>query len=152
MPNTCQNPCPCQMQQSNPKAYDDCCQPYHQGAKVPDYESLMRSRFSAFVLGLGDYLAQTWHSSTRPVDLRSEPDSQWRKLEIIGAAGDQVHFKAYSQDQNGFSCMEEVSNFVEEDGRKVYVDGEVSIKPYTPQRNEFCLCGSGKKYKKCCDK
>lgn len=142
--------CPCQNLQPNPKAYDDCCLPYHEGKTVQDCESLMRSRFSAYVLGLNDYLALTWHSSTRPETFTAEPDNQWLKLDVISSSKNQVHFKAFSQEQNGFNCMEEVSNFTEENGRKVYVDGQVNIKTYLPQRNEPCLCGSGKKYKKCC--
>ncbi|MBC7610715.1 MAG: zinc chelation protein SecC, partial [Polaromonas sp.] len=32
----------------------------------------MRSRYIAFVLGRADYLAATWHPSTRPVDISAD--------------------------------------------------------------------------------
>ncbi len=57
-------PCPC----GRPLAYAACCGLLHAGSPAPDAESLMRSRFSAYVLGLEDYLLATWHTSTRPVD------------------------------------------------------------------------------------
>ena len=36
---------------------------------------MMRSRYSAYVLGLEDYLLRTWHSDTRPpvLSLDAEP-------------------------------------------------------------------------------
>lgn len=112
----------------------------------------MRSRFSAYVLGLSGYLLETWHSTTRPDHIEDQPDDQWLKLDIVASTPNTVHFKAFMKDEDGFACLEEVSNFVVEDGRWVYLDGDVRISPYHPQRNEVCLCGSGKKYKKCCAK
>jgi len=55
--------CPC----ASGKAYASCCQMWHDGVAAPDAEALMRSRYSAYVLGLRTYLLETWHSSTRPV-------------------------------------------------------------------------------------
>lgn len=110
----------------------------------------MRSRFSAYVLGLRTYLLNSWHSSTRPETLSDDADDHWLKLDILNATKHTVHFKAYSHDEHGFSVLEEVSNFDLEQGRWVYVDGDVSISPYIPGRNDPCLCGSGKKFKKCC--
>jgi SEC-C motif domain protein len=44
---------------------------------------LMRSRYSAYVLKLSDYLLATWHPSTRPSELDlSDDDSKWLGLEI----------------------------------------------------------------------
>ena len=40
--------------------------PDPQRLQAPRAEALMRSRYSAFVLGLTDYLLATWHPSTRP--------------------------------------------------------------------------------------
>ena len=43
----------------------------------------MRSRYSAYVLGLVDYLAATWHPSTRPADLAPLPAGlRWLGLEV----------------------------------------------------------------------
>jgi SEC-C motif-containing protein len=58
-------PCPC----GSPHPYDACCQPLHQGAAAASAEALMRSRYSAYVLGLEDYLLATWHADTRPAAL-----------------------------------------------------------------------------------
>lgn len=45
----------------------------------------MRSRYSAYVLGLEDYLLRTWHPSTRPnaLDLSSDLQTKWLGLSII---------------------------------------------------------------------
>lgn len=44
----------------------------------------MRSRYSAYVLGLEDYLLQTWHPDTRPaaLDLAGDTQTKWLGLEI----------------------------------------------------------------------
>jgi SEC-C motif domain protein len=51
--------CPCQ----SGKAYTDCCQRYHSNGigEESTAEGLMRSRYSAFSLGLVNYLMQTMH-------------------------------------------------------------------------------------------
>ncbi len=53
-----------------------CCGRYHAGQPAPGAEKLMRSRYSAYVLGLTDYLVQT----TLPVQqggLDREAIAQW---------------------------------------------------------------------------
>mgnify|MGYP006213875899 CR=1 FL=1 len=40
---------------------------------APTAEALMRSRYSAHVLGLESYLQDTWHPRTRPADLDFDP-------------------------------------------------------------------------------
>ena len=50
----------------------DCCGRYHAGPlhlQAPDPEALMRSRYSAFVLDLRDYLMATWHPDHRPASI-----------------------------------------------------------------------------------
>jgi len=44
----------------------------------------MRSRYSAYVLGLEDYLLATWHAATRPanLDLKLGPQPKWLGLEV----------------------------------------------------------------------
>lgn len=145
--------CPCQLQTQKPKQYAECCEPLHKGQAALNPEQLMRSRFSGFVLGLTDYINKSWHSSTRPQDLSLDPDEQWLKLEIIKSTTRQVHFKAYFRDtdsQQGFSVLEELSDFIKENGNWYYVSGDTQIQPTQLTRNDVCLCGSGKKYKKCC--
>jgi len=48
--------CPC----CSGRRYTDCCAPLHRRAREAETpEELMRSRFSAFALGLGEHLART---------------------------------------------------------------------------------------------
>ena len=49
--------CPCKSQ----NLYEGCCKLYHLGAPAPDAETLMRSRYSAYALGLADYIIKTTH-------------------------------------------------------------------------------------------
>ena len=57
--------CPCRITppsvstQDSSASYEDCCQPYHESLAAPDAERLMRSRYSAFVLQLPDYIVKT---------------------------------------------------------------------------------------------
>ena len=62
-------PCPCGRQERGRTAnYGDCCGRYlaSVGVPAPDAQTLMRSRYSAYALGLTPYLLSTWHPSTRP--------------------------------------------------------------------------------------
>ena len=144
-------PCPCQ----SGKDYNQCCQPLHNGEPAAGPEALMRSRFSAFARGNADYVQRSWHSSTRPATLTLDEKERWVGLEIDSAEqqGDRgtVHFRAISQHDGGFSLLEETSNFIRENGHWFYVDGTPSVSSLKPGRNDPCPCGSGKKFKKCCD-
>jgi SEC-C motif-containing protein len=44
----------------------------------------MRSRYTAFVLALEDYLLKTWHPNTRPatLNLAEDPPTKWLGLQI----------------------------------------------------------------------
>ena len=96
-------PCPCGRRDRRdfPVAYAMCCGRYLDGAAggaaasvavadmngspsapgatsagfapAPDAESLMRSRYTAFVRERADYLLATWHASTRPASIDFEP-------------------------------------------------------------------------------
>ncbi|MCU1437526.1 MAG: motif domain protein, partial [Naasia sp.] len=66
--------CPC----GSGQPYAECCEPLHLGAAAATAEALMRSRYSAFALGLPDYVRSTWHPSTRPGSLDLDDDSTWR--------------------------------------------------------------------------
>ena len=88
----------------------------------------MRSRFSAFALGLDAYLLVTWHPSTRPTSLDLDDGRVWRKLQIVdtvaGGPDDTtgvVEFRASFRDASGAYGMQgERSNFSRVDGRWVY--------------------------------
>jgi len=134
----------------------DCCQPYHQGKRLPATpEALMRSRYSAFALGLTDYLLATWHVSSRPTQLAPDPATQWKALAIVAAPPAMdgkgvVHFMAYFREHNRWQVLEEQSRFVFENGRWWYLDGLPTVERLKPGRNDRCLCGSGRKIKQCC--
>ena len=118
--------CPC----GSGRALEACCGRYHAGEPAPDAEALMRSRYSAYVLGLEDYLRATWHPSTCPaaLDLHTPPVPQWRGLEVKAHAPQDathatVEFVArYKLNGRAFR-LHETSRFEKVDGRWLYVDG-----------------------------
>lgn len=91
----------------------------------------MRSRYSAFVLDLGDYLLATWHASTRPAALAPpEPGLCWLGLDVkrherFDADHAMVEFVARSKLGGRAHRLHERSRFVREEGRWYYVDGDV---------------------------
>jgi len=124
--------CPCREPASAP-SYAQCCGRYLEGSEpgaAPNAEQLMRSRYSAFVLGRWDYLLQTWHASTRPTVLApTEPGLRWLGLELRGhtvldADHAIVEFAARSKLGGRAQRLHEVSRFVREAGRWYYVAGD----------------------------
>jgi len=91
----------------------------------------MRSRYSAFVLDLTDYLLATWHASTRPSSIApNETGIKWLGLEVrrhrvVDADHAEVEFVARSKVAGRAHRLHELSRFVREDGRWFYVDGDV---------------------------
>ena len=120
--------CPC----GSGRALSDCCGRYHAGEPAPDAESLMRSRYSAYVLGREDYLLATWHPATRPavLELDATPRPQWLGLAVkVHVPLDETHatveFVArYKLNGRAFR-LHETSRFERVDGRWLYVDGEI---------------------------
>ncbi len=114
----------------------------------------MRSRFSAFAQNKADYLLATWHPSTRPRDLDLANSPDWVGLSVLAsdASGDQgkVHFRAYYRAGEQWRFLEEHSDFVREAGHWFYVSGKTRDESFKPGRNDSCLCGSGRKFKRCC--
>ena len=92
----------------------------------------MRSRYSAFVLDMADYLLATWHPSTRPSRLEaSEPGLKWLGLEVrhhtvVDADHATVEFVARSKLAGRAQRLHEISRFAREDGHWLYVDGDLS--------------------------
>lgn len=142
--------CPC----GSGLEYSWCCQPLHRGEGAATPEALMRSRYSAFVVGQADYLLATWHPSTRPDELSLEQSPEWVSLSILDSSEardtGQVHFRAVHRVGDGWGYLEERSEFVREQGRWLYVTGDTSEGQLKPGRNDRCPCGSGRKYKACC--
>lgn len=98
----------------------------------------MRSRYSAYVLGLESYLLATWHSSTRPaaLDLVSGPQPKWLGLEVKARTtrGDAatVEFVARCRIGGRAQRLHEVSRFVREADRWYYVDAAGEAAPVPP--------------------
>ena len=119
--------CPC----GSGKTYQNCCEPYHTEKEIPKTpEQLMRSRYTAFAMVLPEYLVDTTHSSTQKnngfSDIEDWAKSNiWLKLEIVFAKDNKVRFRAYYKDKVGeIYEHDELSTFVQENGKWFYVDGE----------------------------
>jgi SEC-C motif domain protein len=122
--------CPC----GSGRPYAACCGRWHAGPlhlQAPDAGALMRSRYSAFVLGLADYLLATWHPRTRPAALAlDEPGLKWLGLQVkdhrpLDSDHAEVEFAARSKLGGRAHRLHERSRFVREDGRWFYLDGDL---------------------------
>jgi SEC-C motif-containing protein len=134
-------------------------------------EQVMRARYTAYTRVDMAYLAATIHPSN--VDEGDEEsarrwaeESEWLGLEILGteAGGPDdsegiVEFVARFRTKDGEAhAHHERSLFVKENGRWLFKEGHTpgqgTVRRTAPKvgRNDPCPCGSGKKYKKCCEK
>lgn len=117
------------------RSYLQCCGRYIEGGPLlvaPDAESLMRSRYTAYVRGQDAYLIATWHASRRPADFVTDAGTKWLGLEVRDvrlqdSTHAEVEFVARMRHPGGqASRLHERSRFVhEEDGRWYYVDGDL---------------------------
>ncbi|SIQ30462.1 YchJ family protein [Aquipseudomonas alcaligenes] len=144
--------CPC----GSSITLDDCCGKLHQGQPAPSAEQLMRSRYSAYTLGLIDYLvATTLPAQQAALDSDSmrawSLGSTWLGLEVEASELLDTHafvtFTARWHDGHGEHSHRERSAFVQQAGRWYFIDPTVPLKA---GRNDPCPCGSGQKFKKCC--
>jgi len=132
----------------------------------------MRSRYSAHVVGLVDYVINTYHPSCHAEEQREgiaeSIDSDWCRLDVINTADGShqdegfVTFKAFFNQDGHEYCLEECSRFIRENNLWYYIDGtfpeqevddprlKQSVRDLKIGRNDPCICGSGKKFKKCC--
>ncbi|MDD5372138.1 MAG: YchJ family metal-binding protein [Sulfurimonas sp.] len=136
------------------KNFNECCEPVLNGiSKPPTPERLMRSRYSAYVLGDAKYILDTTVKEKRFYD-ELEPIKEfsksvtWLGLFVVYAKDNIVEFKAYYKDNEGIKLQHERSSFIFEDGVWFYDNGLFLNTKI--QRNDSCPCKSGKKYKKCC--
>ena len=147
----------------NELTFEECCQPIISDKIDPqNAEQLMRSRFTAYAIEDYQYILQTYASSQRSkLTIKgiadSAQDTQWLSLQVLAHHSQentaQVEFKAFYQVVNSYYVMHELSDFIFEAGKWLYTNGAIQkgSGEFTPQRNSQCLCGSGKKYKKCCE-
>lgn len=161
--------CPCQVSTtldflSQPVAYSDCCQPYHEGLdKAETAERLMRTRYSAFVLVMPEYIVKTTLPAQQALlDVESiekwARETNWVGLEIVehtsklGKRHAQVEFKAYYTKPDGLpdgkqAAHHELSSFVKIEGRWYFLDPTIDM---TISQKQLCLCGSRERFKRCC--
>ena len=132
-------PCPCGRlsYSKKPLALIDCCGRFidhFEDPPAPDAESLMRSRYTAFVLQRADYLLATCHPSRRPPAIDFDPDVKWlgldvRQHRVLDANHAEVEFVAREKSP-GIPAVRlyERSRFVKNGdapGRWFYVDGDL---------------------------
>ena len=121
-----QQACPCS---AGGATYAQCCGRFHAGALPATAEQLMRSRYSAYALGLMDYVHRTWHAGTRPPreELAADGATKWLGLEVKRHVPDgdaaTVEFVARYKIGGRAHRLHEVSRFVREEGQWYYVDG-----------------------------
>ena len=166
--------CPCQINPSSndisaPLLYQDCCQPYHEDMKKTDTaQRLMRSRYSAFVLVIPEYIIKTTLPSQQNLlDIYAieswAKETDWAGLEIIahtpklGKRHAQVEFKAYFrtpdstdhslQAHHELSAFVKTKNKADNDASWYFLDPTVSM---SVTQKQPCICGSGEKFKRCC--
>ena len=112
--------------------FSACCEGFLIGESLPaSAEGLMRSRYSAFVLGNETYLLGTWHPDTRPSRVRFDSEQRWLGLRIRkterGEAGDSmgyVEFVARFKINGKGHRLHERSRFEWLQDRWYYRDGQ----------------------------
>ncbi|MCY7370990.1 MAG: hypothetical protein LH479_09010 [Polaromonas sp.] len=118
-----------------PLVFAACCGRYlddFADTPAPDAESLMRSRYCAFVLGRADYLLATWHASHSPQAIDFDPDVKWLGLEVrqhrqLDEAHAEVEFIARQKSPGAPAVrLYERSRFVKEGAllRWYYLNGD----------------------------
>ena len=91
----------------------------------------MRARYTAYVLGLTDYLRATWAPETCPETFEPDPPGlKWLGLDVkrhlpAGADHATVEFVARSKLDGRAHRLHERSRFERREGRWLYVDGEL---------------------------
>ncbi|MEM5404772.1 YchJ family protein [Paraburkholderia unamae] len=135
--------CPCggaapnQKAVSKPPRYAQCCGRFIDDAAIPATAlELMRSRYTAYVLGEEAYLRATWAPETCPADLDVDPAAEsaprWlglavKRQEQRDDAHAIVEFVARYKTGGRAFRLHETSRFTRgDDGRWRYVDGDVS--------------------------
>ncbi|MEO8874579.1 MAG: YchJ family metal-binding protein [Polyangiaceae bacterium] len=123
-------------------AYAECCKPLHDGTRrAASPEALMRSRYAAFALGLGDYLVLTLASDhpDRTHDQaalatalsRAKATQRFLGLTILEshAEGDhgEVRFRAHIFERGVDKSFTECSTFVKEAGAWRYASGVIEL-------------------------
>ena len=125
--------CPCGRQTAGKiLSYGHCCGQYldhFDACPAPDPESLMRSRYTAFVLGCERYLLDTWIPAHRPERVDFEPRTKWLGLSIkskkmLEEHRGEVEFVARYRSSGRATRLHENSLFERQGGRWFYVTAQ----------------------------
>ena len=148
--------CPC----GSGRPFPVCCEPFLEGQSFPETaEELMRSRYSAYAQGNVDYVLATQVEQDREAVKNWSDRATFQALRVLttegGGAGDSeglVDFEADYLAQGVAQTHRERSTFRRIEDRWTFVKGQGVPVTAPPRvgRNDPCLCGSGKKFKKCC--
>ena len=137
------SPCPCggaapgRVSTAKAPPFAQCCGRYLSGAaNAPNALELMRSRYTAYVLGDAAYLRATWDPATCPDDLDVDPAApdaphwlglQIKRHDVLDPEHACVEFVARFKAGGRGHRLHELSRFTRSgDGRWRYVDGDVS--------------------------
>jgi SEC-C motif-containing protein len=123
-------PCPCH----SGEKYKNCCFPYHRGILASNAQKLMRSRYSAYALGLADYIMATTHpdnpdyteqkESWRESILNFSQTSRFIRLKISDFIdGEDEAFVTFEAILD-HGILKEKSRFLKVDGKWLYESGE----------------------------
>lgn len=150
--------CPC----GSLKPYRGCCEPYHAHVTaVPSPEALMRSRYSAYVLGKIDWIMESMKGA--PLEGFDAVAAHlwarsvtWLGLNVLNrdlqdATHGTVEFIARFLERDALVLMHEISEFEQENGRWLYVNGRAGTMASRKKipLNAVCPCGSQRKFKNC---
>ncbi len=129
--------CPCGGAQPGRKPeraprYAACCGPLIDGGTpAPNAWQLMRSRYTAYVLGATDYLRASWDPATCPANLDTDDGPRWLGLDIRRYAEQDpthalVEFVARFKHGSRAERLHETSRFSRDrHGIWRYIDGDV---------------------------
>lgn len=125
--------CPC----CSALSYEECCKRYHDGAKTPSPLALMRSRYSAYALGLSSYIQKTTHPKSPyfEKDLKKwkagidafSRSTQFLGLDILGHGDEWVYFSARLKQEGKPVTLTEKSHFSNDTGSWAYLSGEATF-------------------------
>lgn len=135
------DPCPCRSSAS----YADCCLPAHDGTKPPAApRELVRARYSAFALGLGEFLHATLssdhedHADGDDVPRRVRELStagkglKYMGVDVLASTDTEALFVAKVFEKGKDRGFAELSRFAWEDGTLRYVGGLLLPKAALP--------------------
>ncbi len=128
------HPCPC----GSGNKYKKCCQVFHKGKIPANALELMKSRYSAYVVGDAKYIIKTTHINNpdfTPLKEQWEKDilefcngTNFKKLDIINFIDEKeesyVEFKVTMDIDDKDSSFIEKSRFLKDNNIWKYVDGE----------------------------